>query len=367
MTSVRALTPLRLKIAVILVPFTLALIYYVFLAANRYVSESIITVRRANQDAVNIPGAALLLAGVNPPAREDTLYLREYIHSLALLKRLDARFKLRAHFESEKLDPFYRLYPSASQEWFLAYYRSRVEVLFDDVSSLLTVRVQGFDPGLAQALNQAILEESEGFVNAFSQRMAREQMAFAEEELKRASQRLQAAKSEVLAFQAKNRQLDPTVQAQASAALVAELQATLARQEAELRNLRSFLNEDSFQVQAVRNQIDAVRKQLDEERRRATSGGEDAGLTDQASHFRDLTLQAGFAEDAYKSALSAVENARIDATRKLKSLVVVEPPARPETAAHPRRLYNLVTLLVVCCLLYGVSRLVVATIQDHQD
>ncbi|WKB51090.1 capsular biosynthesis protein [Eleftheria terrae] len=367
MTSVRALTPRRLKIALILVPMVLALVYYLFLAADRYVSESIVTVRRANQDAVNIPGAALLLAGVNPPAREDTLYLREYIHSLALLKRLDERFKLRKHFEAERMDPFYRLYPGASQEWFLAYYRARVEVLFDDVSSLLTVRVQGFEPQLAEALNRAILEESEKFVNAFSQRMAREQMAFAEEELKRAEQRLQGAKSQVLAFQAKNRQLDPMAQAQASGALVAELQAGLARQEAELRNLRSFLNEDSFQVQAVRHQVEALRKQLDEERLRATASSDDARLTDQAARFRDLTLQAGFAEDAYKLALSAVENARIDATRKLKSLVVIEPPARPEIAAYPRRAYNLVTLFIVCCLIYGVSRLVVATIQDHQD
>jgi capsular polysaccharide transport system permease protein len=62
-----------------------------------------------------------------------------------------------------------------------------------------------------------------------------------------------------------------------------------------------------------------------------------------------------------------VESARIEATRKLKSLVVVEPPVLPEIAEYPRRWYNLATLLVVCCLIYGVVSLVVATIRDHQD
>lgn len=62
-----------------------------------------------------------------------------------------------------------------------------------------------------------------------------------------------------------------------------------------------------------------------------------------------------------------METARIDATRKLKSLVVVEPPVLPEIAEYPRRGYNLVTLFVVCCLLYGVVSLIVATIRDHQD
>lgn len=78
-------------------------------------------------------------------------------------------------------------------------------------------------------------------------------------------------------------------------------------------------------------------------------------------------MKADFALDAYKLSLAAVENARIDATRKLKSLVVIEPATLPETAEYPRRLYNLATLLIGCLLLYGVVRLVIATIREHQD
>lgn len=367
MRVVEVLTPRRLKIALVAVPLLLALVYYLVFAADRYVSESIVTVRQASQEQNALPGATLLLAGINPPSREDTLYLKQYIHSLELLKRLDQRFQLRAHYEAESLDPFYRLYGGASQERFLDYYRNRVEVLFDDAASLLTVRVQGFEPAYAQKINQAILEESERFVNAFSHRIAREQMGFAETELKRATERLQQAQARVLEFQTTHQVLDPTAQAQATGSLVAELQAAIARQEAELRNLRSYLNENSFQVQSLRNQVDALRKQLEAERRRATAGSRDTRVNELAAQFQDLKLQAGFAQDTYKLALSAVENARIDATRKLKSLVVIEPPATPEEAVYPRRLYNLLTLIVMCFLLYGVTRLVVATIREHQD
>ena len=368
MNAIVRLTPARLKIVVIVAPLLLALAYYLLFAADRYVSESIVTVRQANQGSSGVPGAALLLAGVSPPSREDTLYLRQYIHSLDLLHKLDAQLKLRAHYEAERTDPFYRLYQSASQEWFLDYYRSRVEVLFDEAASLLTVRVQGFDAGYAQRLNRAILDESERFVNAFSQRMAREQMAFAETELQHAAGRLQAAKAEVLAFQTKHGLLDPTAQAQASGALVAELQASLAREETELRSLRSFLNDSSHQVRAARTRVESLKTQLDAERKRATAKGKnEARLNELAARFQDLRLKAGFAEDAYKLALSAVENARIDATRKIKSLVVIEPPSKPERALYPRRVYDLVTLLIVCLLIYGVARLVIATIRDHQD
>lgn len=368
MTRLARLTPRALKLALIGLPLLLALGYYLFVAADRYVSEAIVTVRQANQESNNVPGAALLLAGLNPPSRDDTLYLRQYIHSLDLLHRLDERLGLRAHYEAERLDPFYRLYEDTSQEWFLEYYRSRVEVLFDDAASLLTVRVQGFDPEFAQRLNLAILEASESFVNGFSQRIAGEQMAFAETELERAASRLQKAKAQVLAFQTKNRLLDPAAQAQASGALIAEFQALLAREETELRNLRSYLNENSHQVRAARSRVDSLKSQLDSERRRATTSGKNADrLNELAARFQDLTLQAGFAEDAYKLALSAVENARIDATRKVKSLVVIEPPSKPETALYPRRAYNLVTLFVLCCLVYAITRLALATIRDHQD
>jgi capsular polysaccharide transport system permease protein len=64
---------------------------------------------------------------------------------------------------------------------------------------------------------------------------------------------------------------------------------------------------------------------------------------------------------------AALEAARIEAARKLKSLVVVEAPAKAETAEYPRRIYNLLTLLALCAIVYAVVRLIVATIQEHQD
>ncbi len=86
-----------------------------------------------------------------------------------------------------------------------------------------------------------------------------------------------------------------------------------------------------------------------------------------ALEFKGLELQAEVALDAYKIALSAVEASRIESTRKLKSLVVIEPPSTPEKAEYPRRWYNLLTLLVGSLLLLAIVQLVLATIREHQD
>lgn len=360
------ITPRRLKLAVIALPLAVAASYFGLFAADRYVSESTVALQQSGNDASAIPGAALLLAGLNPPSREETLYLKQYVQSLGLLQELDAKLKIRDHYESQKLDFITRLWRGASQERFLEYFRNRVEVSMDELSYTLTVRVQGFDPQFAQRLNRAILDESERFVNEMSHRHAREKLSFAETELARAGDKLQQAKVELLTFQSKNRLLDPRVQAQASGAMVAELQASITKSETELRALRGFLNEDSYQVKALRAQIDATRAQLETERVRGTSiGGDRLGAL--AIEFEGLRTKSEFALDAYKLALGAVENARIDTTRKLKNLVVIEPSTLPETAEYPRRLYNLATLLVVCLLLYGIVRLVIATIREHQD
>jgi capsular polysaccharide transport system permease protein len=368
MKYISALSPRTLKLAIIALPLVLVALYLGLISADRYVSESTLAVRQAGSEGVSVPGAAMLLAGLTPPSRDDTLYVQHYIHSLALLLKLDSELKIREHFASPRMDLLERIWRGSSQEDFLRHFRNRVQVTYDDVASLLTVRVQGFDPEFAQRLNQRILEESERFVNEYSQRMAREKLTFVQDELRTAALRVQEAKNQVLAFQTRNKLLDPIFQAQVSGALSAQLQGSKARLEAELNALLAYMNEDAPQVRAVRERIAAASKQADAERERGTKPSQQGErLNSLAIEFQGLQTQAEFAVDAYKIALAAAENTRIEATRKLKSLVVIEPPSKPETPEYPRRLYILSTVLAASLLIYAIVRLVLATIREHQD
>jgi capsular polysaccharide transport system permease protein len=352
---------------VVIAPAMLAVCYFTFIAADRYVSESVITVRQSGDPAASaLSGLGAALGGMNSPSREETLYLKRYIHSLDMLKHLDSRLGLRKAYESEKLDLLYRLFRGASQEWFLEYYRNRVAVHFDETTGLLTIQAEAFHPALAQAMNAEILARSEAFINEISHRLAREQMAFAEGELRKASERLQTTKGKLLGFQNKHRIFDPVVEAQAAASLTTQLTAEIARKEAELNAMLGFMQESAAPVVGLRNEIAALKAQTVREQQKVTSekGGR---LNTLAAEYHGLALEAGFAEDAYKTALSAVESTRIEASRKIKSLVVIESPAKPEIAIHPQRIYNLITLLVALTLLYGIVLLVIATIQDHRD
>lgn len=362
----RRLTPRSLALLLIGVPLLLASLYYGLMAQDRYVSTAVMSVRRAHQDSYGGAGLAMLIPGVGGASLEDTRMLQDYMRSQALLQRLDAEFGLRRHYESATRDPFFRLWPGVSQEWWVAYWRSRLSLSIDELSGLLTVQVQTFDPVLSQQVAGALLRESESFVNGVTQRIAREQMAFAQTELTLADERLGQARNALLAFQARHRMLDPAAQAQATSALAAELHAQLARVEAELSAKAAFLNPEAPDILNLRAQAAALRLQVARETRNVASTQSDA-LNRLSAEFRDLKARTTLAEELLKGTLASVEASRIEALRKAKSLVVVEPPTLAESAEYPRRVYDMVTLLIASLLLYAVTRLVVATVNEHRD
>lgn len=363
------LTPRNLRIAVIAVPWLAAAIYLFVFAADRYVAESIVTVR-AEGGQMSVPSgmdALSALLGSSAASREDQFMLQAHILSMDMLRQLQEKLDLREAYGSPQADVIFRLDDDASQEDFLRYYRSRIEVEVDGDSGLLIIRTQGFTPEIAQAVNQEVVAISERFINESSHRLARDQMTFAESELQKAREQLDGVRRRLLSFQEKHGVLDPTAQVAANTGITAELQAALARQEAELKGLQAYLNDDAPQVQAIEAQLAGLRAQLQTESRRAMTNMEGASLNVLAADYQELLAELEFVQDAYRGALTALEMARIESTRKLKSLVLVESPALPESAEYPRRLYTLFALLMGLTLVYGIGRLVVATIEDHQE
>jgi capsular polysaccharide transport system permease protein len=363
------LSPLNLRIAIIAVPWLLTAVYLGVFAADRYVSESVVVVRQEGGGMSMPTGVDALSAmlGTSSATREDQFMLQAHILSIDMMRQVDEELDLRRAYSSPEIDFVFRLPEDASQEEFLEHYRSRVEVKVDDASGLLTIRTQGFTPQIAQAVNQEVVAISERFINESSHRLARDQMSFAQSELQNVRAQLDEVRSRLLKFQEEHGVLDPMAQAAANTGLTTQLQAIQARQEAELKGLQAYLNDEAPQVKALQAQIAGLRQQRQAESRRGVENAEGVSLNVLAGDYQQLIAEFEFISDAYRGALTALEAARIESTRKLKSLVLVESPALPESAAYPRRLYTLFALLIGLTLLYGIGRLIVATIEDHQE
>lgn len=351
---------------IVVIPMLLVLSYYTFIASDRYVSESQVTVKQSGSSAPDFNSLfASVSGGGMLGSKEDNLQLKSYILSLDMLNYLDANIGLRSAYQQHG-DFLSRLSENASQEEFHKHYLKRIEVYNDDVTGSLVIRTQAFDPKFSQQINMAIMNQCERFINDSSHRIADEQLRFISGELARDNEALQAAKQELLAFQNRHNVLDPVEQARAASMFVLEMEAEQGRLEGELKNQRTFLAEDSFQINSLRNKLSALKEQIQEEKSKI-SGKEAGKLNSMSSQFMMLKFQAEFAIDKYKAALAAYEKTRVEALRKVKNLVVISSPHLQEKAEYPRRFYNSLTALLAFLTLYGIIRLFIATIEDHKD
>ena len=344
----------------------LLIIYLAVFSQPRFVSESKVAVKRPNEiDSASL-NVGLLLGASNPSSVEDSLYLKEYINSPDMLHILDKRLNFHQAFGQSGWDFFYHLPKQMTQEQLLNYYRQRISVNYDEKSGLLDIQTQGFTPEFALAFNHAVLQESERFINELSHRISREQMKFAEEQLQQARQKLNTSKQALIAYQNNHNILDPLASAEAATALVNTLLAKKIEMEADLRNLLTYLRSDAPQVVSAQNAIKSLQSQIDLEQSKITAP-EGQKLNSMAVDFEEIKSQVTFDADVYALTLKAIEKTRIESARKLKTLATISSPQRPQESTFPDVPYLLASWLLVCCLLFGVTRLLLAIIEDHKD
>ena len=360
-----------LFIATVIVPMLVGILYYSFFALDRYESQSSVVVRQPGAGGGGgvgaIAGLAMLVGGSNPTSREETLFLQAYITSSDMLAVLERELDWAAHYQGHLRDPLYWLASDATQEERLKFYRRVVSANFDDTNGLLNIAVQAFDPVFAQQALDLIVSTSQAFVNELSRQMAREQLRFAQGELALARRTYEQKRQYLIDFQRTSNVLDLEAAATARATLINEMESELVKARAQLSALIAELSPTSPQVLQRRNTINSLEQEIAIERQRLTSSQTDSGLNVLASEYRELMIDTGIAEEAYKFAVAAVENARIETTKQLRALLVIVQPNLPDEPTYPERLYNLVALLLGLLMLYGIFRFVAATINDHRD
>lgn len=344
--------------------FAISSIYFGFIASDRYVSRAEIVVKQADQ--IKMLPDALSMLGIGGSNHEDMLIIQDYLKSADLLKKLDKELGFKKHYQNHKVDYFSRLPDDVSREEFLKYYREHLTLRLDDISGVLTIELQAFDPAYGQRAVGLMLKESEGFINKLGHQVALEQLAFVEKEVDRAYQRVQIEKAKVIEFQNTHHLISPESTSSARLGVVSQIEGQLAQQQAQLKQLQSYMKETAPAVVSVQARVDALTQQLAQEQGRLTGEDKNA-MNEVTANYMDVQTQATLAADLYKTGLVSLEQARIEAYRKLKHLLIINQPTLAEDAEFPRRFYNLATIGVLLCLLYGLIVMGLATLREHQD
>ena len=330
--------------------FCIAVLYFGVMVSDRYVSRADVLVKQADQ--IKMLPEALSILGVGGSSHQDVLLIQDYLQSWDLLSTLDRELDLKGHYQSHQADFFSRLSGDASREDFIEYYRKHLTLHLDDLSGVLTIELQTFDPDYSQRVVTLMLKESEQFINRLGHKMALDQLAFVEKEADRAYQRVQAEKNKVLAFQNSHQLLSPESTSSAQVGMINQIEAELVRQQTELKRLKSYMKSTAPQVVAVETSVNALNKQLQQEQGKLTGVDKDA-MNEITASYQEVQARASLAADFYKTSLISLEQARVEAYRKIKHLLVISQPTLADKAEYPRRLYNLATVGALLCLFYG--------------
>lgn len=345
----------------------LAALYWGALASDRYVSEAHVIVQNTDIAAGQSMELSSLLGNLGGSNGRDQLLLRDHLLSVDMLNKLDASLDLRSHYSDPRRDLLSRMWGRDTElEWFHRHYLSRVAVDYDEHAGVLVIRAQAYDPAVAHAIASKLVEEGERFMNSMAHRLARDQVAFLEQQVGEMNDRVMQARKALLDFQNQQGLASPQGTAENLVGIINGLETRLTDLQARRSAMLGYLMEDSADIVELNLQIAAIEQQIAHEKRRlADPGGQT--LNETVEEYQRLQMEAEFAQDVYKTALVGLEQGRIEATRTLKKVSVLQSPALPEYPLEPRRLYNITVFAIAALLLASILHLIGAIIRDHKD
>ncbi|WP_299497004.1 lipopolysaccharide biosynthesis protein [uncultured Shewanella sp.] len=350
--------------ALVIVASMAVILYFSLIASPRYVSQTQFIVKQSSTNEPPLLGLASL--GNTSPSMRDALILKEYIRSPEMAIALDDKLQLQSHYQNNKWDKLSRLQQDSSKEDFIQYYQKHLSVNYDELSEILTVEIQGYTPDYALKLTQTLLIISEQFINQLGEKMAKQQMQYAEEEVNRAYELLKKEQMKLIDFQDKAKLFNPEQQSSALVTAMNQLASQIMTQQAELKSLSAYMRSDASEIVAKQYQIEALEQQLAQEKQKLIQPNQPS-LNKVNLTFKEIELNTQLATDLYQSSLASLEKIRSEAFKKLKHLLVVEQPRIAEDNLYPKRLYNIITWFVVLLLIYLIGRLIIAIVKEHRE
>lgn len=358
-------------IPMVVVPALLGVIYFGFVAADRYAVETKFSIRQVS----GAPSADLLgsLTGVSSSGSTitDSYILIDFIESRELIDKLEQRIDLRAIYSRDDADFLTAFDPSETIEEFKDYLEGMITVYFDSSSQIITMEVQAFTPDDAKSVSEEILRLSEELVNELSEKARRDTVRNAQEEVERMEDRLRKNRTEMRKFRDVEQDIDPAKTAESQITFLSSIEANLSTARAELASLLRFMDEDAPSVKVLNSKIKSLEDQAAAERARlgvdegdnTTSGTET--LSARLEGYEVLALEQEFSQKAYISALSSLELARAEADRQQRYLAAFVRPSVPQDALYPDRILNIFITIFAALVLWGIAVMTVYIVREH--
>ena len=352
------------------VVFPVAAIFYFLwhIAEDQFASTVGFSVRREEvSSAVELLGGVADLSG---SSSSDTDILFEFVRSQKLVAKIDDQLGLSQMWSKPTQDRVFGFEPGGTIEDLVDHWSRLVKVSYDTSSKLIEIRVHAFAPEDAQAIAQAIFNNSSAMINQLSAIAREDAVRYARDELKTAVERLKAAREAVTEFRNTHQIVDPNVDVQTQAGLLGNLQSQLAEALISLDLLTETTRTDDPRIEQAQRKVHVIEGRIKSEKNKlGLSGAEQNNVAVFATVFGEyerLVVDREFAEQTYISALSAFDAAQAEAGRQSRYLAAHIEPTMAERSMYPQRAAILGLCSMFLVLIWAISVLVGFSLKDRR-
>ncbi|MCH9739443.1 MAG: hypothetical protein K0U38_01190 [Epsilonproteobacteria bacterium] len=306
------------------------------------------------------------LMPVSSSNMQDSKLLEKFIYSSEMFQKVDEKFFLRQHYRSEKLDFLQRMYSFSSFENYFSLYKKRLTITYDDLSGTLDITFLHTNPKLAQEILLYIIHQAEEKLNMYDKENGNELLDFINQQEKENKKILIISIEKLLSYQNSHKTIDPSIDIKAKSGILAKLETNLVQKEIEYANLKQYMNYQSIELKTLRGEIQSLKQKLSEVRSELSGTGSDE-LNENLFEFETLRSDVEFNKERYKQTLIQLDIASIQATQNAKNLIVITRPTLSDYYSSPDKMKNILTLLLVLFMIYGIVTMIYAIIKDHRD
>lgn len=346
-------------------PTLLTCSYFALVASPMYVSETQFAIKDVVEQRTGIDIASQIFK-TSSSSVQNARIVEAYLQSPDLFNALDRELKMVEHYSSTSYDLISRL-SKESTAWDKEVFWSRISQPKLDVDSgIVTFNVRAYDPKMAQSIVQAALRASENLVNEMNERSRKDAIKLASNEVKVAQQRVTKAQKDLEIFRNEHRELDPKATASGLQTVVFELEGERSKVNAQLEEARSYMRADAPMVKSLEKRLVAVEAQLQAEKARIAGNEKMADpLNSWVSEYENLMIESEFAQKQLISSMAALEQARAMALVKTQYIVPIQHPTLPDESRYPRTWIFTLCAFFGFFFLYGMVRLIIASIREH--
>lgn len=355
-------------VLIVVLPAVTVVAYLATRAEDQYASTLGFVVRKEEtSSAVELLGGLTQLSG---SSSSDTDILNEFIQSQQLVRQVDTELNLREIYSRNyETDPVFSFDPTGKIEDLVDYWSRMVKIYYDPGSGLIELQVKAFAPDEAQAIAEAIFEQSSAMINQLSAIAREDTMRYAREELELSIARLKEARQAVAQFRSVTRIVDPEADLQVRMGLLSNLQQQLAAALIEGDLLIQTTRAGDPRIDQTARRIAVIRARIAEERNKFTIGDEGSAgeeYINVLSEFERLSVDREFAERAYLASLTAFDTAQAEAQRTSRYLAAYIAPTLPEEALYPQRITIGGLVAAFLLMIWAVGVLIYYSVKDRR-